>query len=185
MATVKEFVRIGLPPRTHLYDNPDLSAVEFLLAVMHDTHQPMSYRVEAAKAALPYTNSFPSKVQGYVAYHCRIIIPPFEPRTPDHPPADDPTKNHSENLDFASKTLTHNLEAVTPLNIETTSNPPTPAEIAEIKAVIQRLRPDLVGSDLVGPDADLSNIPEPRLCACGHWMFYPCKCVSRDTSKMN
>jgi hypothetical protein len=42
----------------HAYNDPDLSATEFLSAVMHATHLPMSTRIEAASALLPYTNSY-------------------------------------------------------------------------------------------------------------------------------
>jgi hypothetical protein len=57
------------------------------------------------------------------------------------------------------------------------STPPTPAELQEIKAAINKLRPDL---------AHLP-IPEPRLCACGHWIFGPCPLGEqcRDTSSPN
>src|SRR5215831_12443788 len=57
------------------------------------------------------------------------------------------------------------------------SRPPTPAELQEIKAAINRLRPDL---------AHLP-IPEPHLCSCGHWIFGPCPLGERcrDGSKLN
>ena len=48
MATVKEFVRNGLPPQTHLCDDPDLSPLQFMLAVMRDTTLPLSIRLDAA-----------------------------------------------------------------------------------------------------------------------------------------
>ena len=59
MATVKEFVRKGLPPQTHAYDDPDLSPVEFLQAVYRATHLPMSIRIDAARGALPFTEQGP------------------------------------------------------------------------------------------------------------------------------
>jgi hypothetical protein len=37
------------------YNDPTLSPLDFLLAVMHDTHLPVSIRMDAAKAAAPYT----------------------------------------------------------------------------------------------------------------------------------
>jgi hypothetical protein len=75
-----------------------------------------------------------------------------------------------------------------PTNIETNSypptlidysKPPTPAELQEIKAAINALRPDL---------AHLP-VPEFHLCPCGHWIVgeYDCcrRLSSRDPSKMN
>ena len=59
------------------------------------------------------------------------------------------------------------------------STPPTPQELAEIKAAINKLRPDL---------AHLP-IPEFHLCPCGHWITGEYDCCralsSRDPSKMN
>jgi hypothetical protein len=180
MATVKEFTRIGLPPQRHAYDDPSLTALEFLLAVMHDARLPLSTRLEAARAALPYTSPFPSKVQGYVSFHCRIVIPPFEPGTPDHPPATDPTRNHSENPDFASKTLTHSDEAQALQNTEKTTEPSPFIDFS--------LPPD----PAVFEAALKYGYPAPHLCSfCKHWLTvtYPdCICAdpsSHDPSKLN
>lgn len=89
---MQEFIRTAQAHESslHAYNDPDLSPIEFLTAVMRDTHLPMASRIEAARALLPYTeprpaNSFPPR--------CTIIIPPFEPRTPDPSPAADPTGN--------------------------------------------------------------------------------------------
>ena len=38
---------------THAYDNPELSAVDFLLCVMRDTSLPLPVRVDAADKLLP------------------------------------------------------------------------------------------------------------------------------------
>jgi hypothetical protein len=195
----KEFHTAKAPaPTTHAYDDPDLSPVEFLRAVMHATHLPMASRVQAASAVLPYTNSFPRSV---VPPRCKIVIPPLSlepwshicspwPREGDRGSgsADDPTRNHSQNPFSPNITLTRDDDTVAPQNIETTfhpqsftdySTPPTPAELQEIKAAINALRPDL---------AELrSSQPEPRLCSCGHWMFGPCPLGERcrDKSKLN
>src|SRR5262249_6511801 len=59
---------------THSYNAPGLSPLEFLRAVMDDPHLPMSYRMEAAKALLPYTNSFPRSV---APPQCTYVIPPL------------------------------------------------------------------------------------------------------------
>jgi hypothetical protein len=164
-------------PTTHLYNDPSLSATEFLTAVMRATHLPMTSRIQAASALLPYTNSFPPKVQGYVSHHCKIIIGGMGP-----PPGS--TGNHSQNPDPTSITVTRDDDTGDLQNIETTpepsplidySTPPTPAELQEIKAAINALRPDL---------AHLP-IPEPHLCRCGHWVVGDCGCPQRDPSKMN
>ena len=67
-------------PTTHAYNDPDLSPIEFLLAVMHASHIPMSTRIEAARGLLPYTEPRPASVP---PPRCTIVIPPFEPTTPD------------------------------------------------------------------------------------------------------
>src|SRR5262249_4971345 len=124
------------------------------------------------------TNSFP--------HRCKIIIGGLGPCDTEPEPAspDDPTRNHSQNPSAPNKAVTHNLEAVAPLNTETTSfppslvdysTPPTPAELQEIKAVINKLRPDL---------AHLP-VPETHLCPCGQWIFGDCGCPPCDPSKMN
>ena len=174
-----EFTHQNPEPSPHAYNDPDLSPIEFLTAVYNDASLPMSIRIDAARGLLPYTEPRPARVPSWNG--CTIVIPPFEAGTADHeactPPPPDPTRNHSQNLVSPNIPVTHNLEAVAPQNLTIYSDPPSPAEIAEIKAAVQRLH----------PDADLSNIPEPRLCECGFWMFYPCKCVSLspDPSKMN
>jgi hypothetical protein len=74
MATVKDFVRNGLPPQTHAYNDPDLSPIEFLQAVYHATHLPMSIRIDAARGLLPYTEPRPATVP---SPSCTIVIPPL------------------------------------------------------------------------------------------------------------
>jgi hypothetical protein len=201
MATVKEFTRMGLPPQTHAYDDPDLTPIEFLQAVYRDSSLPMSIRIDAARGALPFTEPRPaSSPSSHVG--CKIIIPPLSlepwshicspwPREGDRASgcpecASGPTRNHSENLLSASITIPHDAELPAPQNLTTNpepstfidySTPPTPAELQEIKAAINRLRPDL---------AHLP-IPELHLCRCGHWMFGPCPLGERccDRTKPN
>jgi hypothetical protein len=38
----------------HLYDNPALGSLDFLLAVMHSSEVPIEHRIAAADALLPY-----------------------------------------------------------------------------------------------------------------------------------
>jgi hypothetical protein len=45
--------------RAHPYDNPALTPLAFLLAVMRDHALPLSTRIEAATMALPLTSSPP------------------------------------------------------------------------------------------------------------------------------
>jgi hypothetical protein len=47
----------------HAYDNPELSSVQFLLAVMHDQTVPMYLRMKAAQAAAPYEHAQPEPVR--------------------------------------------------------------------------------------------------------------------------
>jgi hypothetical protein len=160
------------------YNAPGLSPIEFLRAVMEATHQPMSIRIEAAKGLLPYTNSVPRPVAP-PAY--TIVIPPLSlepwshicspwPRSPG-----DPTGNHSQNLVSPEIPVTRDGEAGDPQNLTRYSDPPTPAELQEIKAAINALRPDL---------AHLP-VPEFHLCPCGHWITGEYDCCRRELSKLN
>jgi len=189
-----EFTTQAPGPSPHAYNDPDLSPIEFLQAVYRDASLPMSIRIDAARGLLPYTEPRPARIPSSDV-SCTIVIGGLGPCDTDRaqgPPAD-PTRNHSENPDRASKTLTHSGEAPAPVNIETTSNPPflpeylqpqqgndystppTPAELQEIKAAINALRPDL--SHL--------PVPEPRFCECGHWVFGYYSCCSAASRKLN
>jgi hypothetical protein len=175
----------GSAPAPHAYNAPDLSPKEFLLAVMNAQHQPMSIRIAAASALLPYTH--PSPRTQTIPPRCTIVIPPFcSPWPREAGSAADPTEIGSENLLSASKTVTRDGQAGDSVNFETNSPPqtfidysipPTPAELQEIKTAINQLRPDL---------AHLP-IPEPHLCASGHWIFGPCPLGERccDRTKLN
>lgn len=48
---------------THAYDDPDLSAVQFLLAVMRDQSVPLYLRMKAAHVVAPYEHHAPAPVQ--------------------------------------------------------------------------------------------------------------------------
>jgi hypothetical protein len=187
---VKDFVRKSpseAPGPAHPCDAPGLSPIEFLHAVYCDPHLPMSIRIDAARGLLPYTEPRPACApSSHVG--CTIVIGGLGPCTTEPEPRSpaDPTKNHSENLLSANTTLTRDGRPGAPQNLTTIPNtpplidystPPTPAELQEIKAAINRLRPDL---------AHLP-IPEPRLCQCGHWLFGPCPLGEqcRDRSKLN
>ena len=180
-----DFTHQDTGPSPHAYNDPDLSAIEFLYAVMRAKHQPMAIRIEAARALLPFTNPSTNSVP-----RCTIVIGGLGPcdTARAQGPATEATENRSENLLSANTTLTHDQSTQAPQNLTTIpepspfidySTPPTPAEIEEIKAAVNRLRPDL---------AHLPT-PEFHLCPCGHWITgtYPC-CEAlhpRDGSKLN
>jgi hypothetical protein len=179
---IQPTVAHGSAPSHHAYNDPDLSPIEFLQAVYRDTHLPMVTRIQAASALLPFTHPAPRPtVQGCVHYRCKIIIGGLGPG-----PADDPTRNHSQVPDPASKTparddTTGNFQNLTTIPEPSTfidySTPPTPAELQEIKAAINKLRPELAHHP----------VPAPHLCGCGHWIFGPCPLGEqcRDRSKLN
>jgi hypothetical protein len=162
MATVKEFTRMGLGPQTHAYDDPDLSPLEFLQAVYRDPLLPMSTRIDAARGLLPYTEPRPMNS----VIDCKVVIGGLGSSPEDPEQIVGETQSKSVGAEPSSGTPG-------PLCTEMNSNPlysepPSPEEIEQIKAAVLALH----------PDADLSQLPEPRLCECGHWMFYPCKCTS-------
>jgi hypothetical protein len=200
MATVKEFVRLDLPPQTHAYDAPDISPLEFLQAVYHDKSLPIAIRIEAAHRLLPFTEPRPPcspsrepRLTIRIPYMSELFQGSGEPEG-EPGSADDPTEIDSENLrspykttaraedigDFQNLTTMPEPQTFTdppPDYIPDYSTPPTPDELQAIKAVVDHLRPDL---------AHLP-VPELHLCACGHWLTFPCDCslVPRDKSKMN
>ena len=192
MATVRDFVRMDLPPQSHVYDDPSLSPLEFLQAVMHATHLPMSFRIDAARGLLPYTEPPPGPRPTNSFPRCAIVIGGISDdcaRATDHGSvAKDPEQintisqskssiannnHHPQSGDPGPLYIEENPEPSTFIDY---SKPPTPGEIQEIKAAINRLRPDL------------AHLPvsEPRLCECGHWVFgyYPC-CRTSSGTKLN
>ena len=185
--TVASITRECRAPQTYAYDDPDLSPIEFLQAVYHATHLPMSVRIDAARGLLPYTEPRPANIPS-LHIGCTIVIGSLGPCDPSPEPRSpaDPTGFHSQNPFGANITVPRDGEPQAPQNLRTIPEPspfidystsPTPAELQEIKAAINRLRPDL---------AHLP-IPEPHLCACGHWMFGPCPLGERccDRTKLN
>ena len=183
--SVASITREGRGPQTHAYDAPDLSPLQFLTEVMHAKHLPLDMRIKAASALLPYTNSFPRPTNSFPP-RCKIIIGGLGPYTASPEPRSpaDPTENHSQNPLSPNITLTHDQSTQAPQNLTTIPNtpplidystPPTPAELQEIKAAINKLRPDL---------AHLP-VPEFHLCPCGHWITGEYDCCRRERSKLN
>src|SRR5262249_6200019 len=176
--TVASITREGRGSRPHSCDDPDLSAREFLLRVMRDTTLPLTTRIKAASAVAPYFTD-PAPVPPIA---CRIIIegiPPeylsmrqgSSPRTLDHEfVAEDPEQtNGNSQSKSVRRSNSHPAQSETPapVNLTRYSDPPSLAEIEEIKAAINKLRPDL------------THLPTPdlHLCACGHWLTFPCACI--------
>src|SRR6516165_11293293 len=122
MATVADFTRLGLGPQTHAYNDPNLSAIEFLRAVYHDTSLPMSIRIDAARGLLPFTEPRPASIP---TPQCTIVIPPLPN---DHGSvAQDPASVHSI-LQSSSVGAEHSHQPLSgdesQSNIETTSHRP-------------------------------------------------------------
>src|SRR5262249_20431247 len=154
--TVKDFVRKSpseAPGPAHPCDAPGLSPIEFLQAIYRDPLLPMSIRIDAARGLLPFTEPRPASIpSSHVG--CTIVIGGLGPcdTARAQGPATEATENRSENLLSPNKTLTHDQSTQAPQNLTTIPNtpplidystPPTPAELQEIKAAINRLRPDL------------------------------------------
>jgi hypothetical protein len=173
MATVRDYVRkppSEAPGPAHPCDDPSLSALDFLFAVMRDRSFPISVRMDAASRLLPLTKSVPRAVTPEP--RCTIVIGGLPTEDQDRI-----TQNDSHFSPGSHIAPRPSDDSSSLLNLTRYTDPPTPEEILEIKAAVQRLC----------PDADVSQVPEPRLCACGHWMFYPCNCScsARDPSKLN
>ena len=66
----------------HRYDDPTLSAKEFLIEVMHDPSVPLNLRNSAAAILLPITtaNDFPPRGEPAIVYR----IADFRPQEYDH-----------------------------------------------------------------------------------------------------
>ena len=138
-------------PSSHAYNDLDLSPIEFLHAVMHAERLPMSTRIEAAKALLPFTNPYPrptnsvprctivigglgpcdtARAQGPATDNsvprCTIVIGGLGPcdTARAQGPATEATENRSENLLWANTTLTHDQSTQAPQNLTTIPNTP-------------------------------------------------------------
>jgi len=187
-----EFTHQDTRPSPHACNTPGLSPIEFLQAIYSDPLFPMSIRIDAARALLPYTEPRPAKIpSSHIG--CTIVIGglgSYDPSSAQGPSVAS-LGNDSQNPDFAHKTLTQVAETQAPVKLRNEpdpsnlepfpnySTPPTQAELQEIKAAVHALRPDL---------AHLPT-PEFHLCPCGHWITgtYPC-CEAlrpRDGSKLN
>src|SRR5262249_2305567 len=174
--TVASITREGKGPQPHLYDDPDLSPLEFMLAVMRDTTLPLAIRLDAAAKVAPFYHRRLRSLNP----HYTIVIPPLslEPWSEICSPWPRTTAKHSQNSDPSSKTLNHGGDTQAPVNLTTDPEPYSPDYSAppgpEVFAAARKW-----------------GLPEPHLCSyCGHWLTvtYPdCICgrSARDPSKMN
>jgi hypothetical protein len=172
---------------THPCNNANLSPIEFLEAVMHDDTFSIALRAKAAKALTSIQTKAPVPpitihIKNPYSHEYLTRFPwlkEFAAKDPEQVNTNSQSKSR-----IRSDSRQPSSETPGAVNIETNSHsptlidyskPPTPAELQEIKAAINKLRPDL---------AHLP-IPTPHLCACGHWIFGDCRCPPRDPSKMN
>jgi hypothetical protein len=155
-----------------------------MLAVMHDPTVPIRDRMKAASLLLkifPHESVHPSLT---------IRIPSLSTDAEAGVP-DERLGNGSHSPEISHKAVSHSEEPKAPVNIETNTDPSnpdppflidysqplTPTEIQEIKAAVHALRPDF----------DPSQLLHLYLCACGHWLTFPCDCASnlRGKHRMN
>jgi hypothetical protein len=171
-----EFTHQDPGPSSRAYNDPTLSATEFLAAVMHATHQPIAVRIQAASALLPYTHPYPRPTNS-VPPRCTIVIPPFEPRTPEHEAHEGDNRKSQSFSEIANNNPHPQSGDPGPSNM---MRDPEPSYLPDYSAP-----PD----PAVFEAALKYGYPEPHLCSyCGHWLTvtYPdCICASRDPSKMN
>src|SRR6516162_5105631 len=87
-------------PTPHAYNDPDLEPIEFLQAVYHATHLPMSIRIDAARALLPFTEPRPASIPSS-RIGCTIVIGGLGPY--DHGlSAEDPEQINTISQSFSS-----------------------------------------------------------------------------------
>ena len=105
--SVASITREGRAPQPHACDAPNLSAKEFLLAVMHDRTLPLATRIKAASALLPFTNSVPRPTNSVP--RCKIVIGGLKPYNMDLSPRTPSrsTRFHSQNREFAQIAISH------------------------------------------------------------------------------
>src|SRR6516164_11809787 len=95
-----EFTHQNQGPSSHVYNDPDLSAIEFLQAVMHAEHLPMATRIDAARALLPFTEPRPASIPSS-RIGCTIVIGGLGPY--DHGlSAEDPEQINTISQSFSS-----------------------------------------------------------------------------------
>ena len=164
----KEFTQaLASAPSPHAYDAPDLSATEFLTAVMHATHLPMVTRIQAASALLPYSHPAPNPVvQGPTI---TIVIGGLK----------DPEQiNEKSQLKefLRADNCQPRCGDPGPSNTEMNSNPPTPKPFLSTPgpSYIEKTLERLSLSEII---KIVANTPEhllPTCTLCGHPVMFPC-----------
>jgi hypothetical protein len=174
-------------PTARPYNKPNLSPIEFLEAVMHCDTLSIALRAKAAKAlTLIHTKAPVPPITIHIkdpySHEYLTRFPWLKKLAAENPGqinanSQSKDRNRPDSHQPSSKTLA-------PLYTETTSNPPslpdystppTPSELQEIKAAVNRLRPDL---------AHLP-IPEFHKCPCGHWITGTYPCCEAYKTKLN
>jgi hypothetical protein len=156
------------PSHRHAYDDPGITAREFLLRVMRDKDTPVRTRMKAASELLRLFGN-----DGFGSPRLTIVIGgiPDQDSVTRDPGADN--RNQQPNLsDRSYSSQPHDRELGHPNFEERYLDPLSPDDIQQIKAAVQALH----------PNADLSSIPTPHLCPCGHWIVGSCDCPSRRSS---
>ena len=165
---------------THPCNNPNLSPIEFLEAVMHDDAFSMAVRVKAAKALTLIHTKAPQpsvtiRIRDPYSYEYLARYPwlkEFATKDPEQINGNSQSKSRirPDNPQPSSETPG-------PLYTETNSypqtlidhsKPPTPDEIQQIKAAVHELQPNF----------DPSQPVQLYLCSCGHWLTFPCNCAT-------
>jgi len=165
---------------THPCNNPNLSPIEFLEAVTHDDTFSIALRAKAAKAlTLIHTKAPVPPITIHIKdpySHEYLARFPWLKEFATKDPEQINTNSQSKSR-IRSNSRHPSSETPGPIYTETTSNPPTlidyskpptPEEIQAIKAAVHALRPDY----------DPSQPLDLYLCACGHWLTFPCNCVT-------
>jgi len=140
---------------SHAYNAPDLSPIEFLYAVMRATHQPMSIRIEAAKALLPFTHPYPRPTNSVP--RCTIVIGGLGPYDHGSAPKDPGGVNGKSQSFPPSASYNHQPFWTTP-------GP------SYIEKILERMSLDEIIKTV-------ANTPEhllPICTICNHPMMYPC-----------
>lgn len=115
MIASKPDQNLSHPTHEHAYNAPNLSAKQFLLAVMDDPTVDMRDRIKAASALLrlyPHDSDPPSLK--YIIPHCHSLSTESEPG-----PTMERTGNSSQKTDSSHIAASHSGEPKAPVNIET------------------------------------------------------------------
>jgi len=151
-----EFTHQNQGPSSHVYNDPDLSAIEFLQAVMHAEHLPMATRIDAARALLPFTEPRPASIPSS-RIGCTIVIGGLGPYDHGSAPKDPDGVNGKSQSFPPSASYNHQPFLTTP-------GP------SYIEKILERMSLDEIIKTV-------ANTPEhllPICTICNHPMMYPC-----------